>query len=146
MKKNIFNAKIIVLFLFTIISFNFFSCNETQDNIPYVFVDITIDLNKPEFFELNAIGNHVPITGGYSGIIVYRSSLDEFKAYERTCTYDINCRVSVDKNNMNMLDTCCNSEFSLTMDGGVVKGPATLPLRQYKTIYYPNSKSLRIMN
>ena len=146
MKKNIFEAKIIKFFILLLISLNFFSCNEIQSPIPYEFVDITIDLNKPEFFDLNAIGNYVPITGGYSGIIIYRSSLDEFKAYERTCTYDIDCRVSVDDNNMNMIDTCCNSEFSLTMDGAVVKGPATYPLRQYKTIYYPNNKSLRITN
>ena len=144
--QNIFHSKLIKIFLtFLFFSF-FFSCDTSQDNIPYIYVDIYIDLNKPEFFELNAIGNYVYITGGYQGIIVYRSSLDEFFAYERTCSYDIDCRVDVDEKTGYMIDTCCGSEFSLSMDGVVAKGPATLPLRKYKAIYYPNNKTLRITN
>lgn len=108
-------------------------------------MDITLDLNKPEFIDLKAIGNYVEITGGINGIIVYRSSESEFKAYERTCSYDPECeRIDIAENSFEMVHNCCGSEFSLTMDGIVTKGPATLNLRSYTTIFYPNSNALRI--
>ena len=145
MLQNLF-LKIIKIFVIFIFFVNFFSCNNNQDPIPYEYVDFTIDLNKPDYFDLKVPGNYINVTGGYRGIIIYRSSIDEFKAYERTCTYDINCRVDVDEYAMNMVDSCCGSQFSLGLDGVVSKGPATLPLRQYKTIYFPNSNTLRITN
>ena len=146
MIQNLFQSKILKILMIFILSITFSNCNTYQNPIPYEYIDVTIDLNKPEFFDLHAIGNYVYITGGYKGIIVYRNSTDEFSAYERTCTYNLDCRVSVDENGYNLIDTCCGSEFSLTMDGEVVKGPASIPLRKYQTIFYPNNNSLRIMN
>ena len=55
--------------------------------VPYGPVDIQLDLNKAEFNSF-IIGTHVFITGGGSGlgIVVYRLSQNEFKAYDRMCT------------------------------------------------------------
>ncbi len=141
------NVKLIFILLSLIL---ISSCkNETHNNLPTVFVDYTLDLNKPEYYELNTLGNYVYITGGVSGIIVYHDLDGSFKAYERACPYDFyDCggRVSVtDLDRGIIADTmCCGSEFSLTTDGLVLKGPATVPLREYKVYYYPNSNTLRI--
>jgi nitrite reductase/ring-hydroxylating ferredoxin subunit len=135
------------ILLFCILMLTSIKCNTPQNKIPFVYVDFTIDLNSAEFYELNAIGNYVYVTGGVSGIIIYRDSRDNFYAYERACPYDPDKgRVVVEKNGYRVIDSVCGSEFSLTMDGAVLKGPARLPLRKYNTYYYPASNQLRVVN
>jgi nitrite reductase/ring-hydroxylating ferredoxin subunit len=133
--------------IFLLILLGFTTCNNPENKIPYVYVDIILNLDKPEFSELNAIGNYVYITGGLSGIVVYRDSRNVFFAYERACPYDPECgRVVVEDNGYRLIDTCCGSKFSLTMDGAVVRGPAEMSLRKYTTYYYENSNELRIVS
>ena len=135
----------IIIFLLLLISFS--NCDNPENKIPYVYVDIVIDLDKPEFFELNSIGNYVYITGGLSGIVIYKDSRDVFFAYERACPYDPECgRVIVKDNGYQLTDTCCGSVFSLTMDGAVIEGPSKMSLRKYNTYYYSYSNELRITN
>lgn len=139
----------LTIFLSVLLSITFiFSCKETQDTIPTVYVDIQIDLTDPQYYELNSIGSYVYITGGVNGIILYRLSADEFKAYERTCPYDPECgKVFVDDYNFLAKDTiCCGSEFSLMIDGAVSEGPSLRPLRNYTAIYNQNLQMLRITN
>ena len=133
---------------FLLFSTLFLSCKNNTDNIPTVFVDILIDLNDPQFSKLTIPGNYEYITGGVNGIIVYRKSFDEFTAFERTCPHDPSCgKVFVDNTGYTMIDsTCCQSEFSLIIDGAVTKGPSQFPLKIYTTQYNPNSLILRITN
>ncbi len=143
MKFNYF-SKIAFFFMFLLF---FFNCKTPENKIPYVYVNFTIDIDKPEFFELNAIGNYVYVTGGVSGIVVYRDGLNDFFAYDRACPFDPECgRVFVEDNGYRLRDSCCNSEFSLTMDGAVLKGPAEKPLRKYATYYNQNTNELLITN
>jgi hypothetical protein len=139
-----FFSKIIFFLFFLIIITN---CRNPENKIPYVYVDILINLDNPEFFELNTIGNYVYITGGVSGIVIYRDSREIFLAYDRACSYDPECgRVFVDKDNFRLVDTiCCGSKFSMILDGVVVEGPADHSLRKYNTYYYPSSNELRIV-
>ena len=61
------------------------------------------------------------IEGGVKGIIVYRESLSNFKAYERNCTYQPTntcATVSVDDTNLIAVDSCCGSMFSI-LDGSI---------------------------
>ncbi len=125
-----------------------FSCDKNQSQIPNVYVDIYIDLTDPLYSDLQIPGNYVYITGGVNGIIVYRSSSDEFSAFERTCPYDPDCgKVFVDQANYTAVDTvCCGSTFSLLLDGTVTKGPSPYPLKKYQCSYDLNSNILRITN
>ncbi len=136
----------IAFFLITIFLLN--ACNGGKNKIPYVYVDITLQLDNPEFSALSVPGGYVYITGGFSGIIVYREDRDVFKAYERACPYDPECgRVYLNGDSLVLTDSaCCGSKFSLRYDGAVLKGPSEQPLRQYKTIYYPETNTLRITN
>jgi len=55
--------------------------------------------------------------------------------------------VFVDDYNFLAIDTlCCDSEFSLMIDGAVSEGPSLLPLRNYTAIYNQNLQMLRITN
>ncbi|MDD5569733.1 MAG: hypothetical protein PHD97_01100 [Bacteroidales bacterium] len=116
--------------------FILFSTNCKKDNtVPNVSVDVVIDLNSVDFSVLNNIGGWVYLgnCGAYqNGIIVYRRSIDEFKAYDRTCTYKPSgsCRVTVESSGIIAVDSCCGSKFILT-DGSVNQKPATAPLKEY---------------
>jgi len=125
------------------------SCKKDENtyaDIPYVFVDFTID---PMFNNLNNVGDVEVFTGGYRGVIIYRASLEEFVAFERTCTYDpqTTCsRLVIDPgSNIMALDTCCGSSF-LLLDGIPNHGPATIPLKQYRTLFDAANSRLRVYN
>ncbi|MBN2892100.1 MAG: hypothetical protein JXL97_09550 [Bacteroidales bacterium] len=135
----------IIIFLLFILTIS--SCKNPENKIPYVYVDITLNLDKPEFFELNTVGNYVYVTGGVSGLVVYRDDREVFFAYDRACPHDPECgRVEVEDNGYKLVDTCCGSKFSLTMNGAVLQGPAEMSLREYTTYYYPYSNELRIVS
>ena len=142
------HTKTTVFILFLLLLPGFFLCKDNDDAIPDVYVDIEIDLNNPDFYLLQAVGNYVYITGGVNGIIVYRKSFDEFMAYERTCPYDPKTGiVDVVADRHVAVDSLgCGSEFSLLIDGAVTKGPAGLPLKFYQTVYNNQTSILRIMN
>jgi len=124
-----------------------FGCSKNEEqNIPLVRVDVTIYTNNPSFNAISVPGTWTYINGGSRGIIIYRVSNDEFRAYDRHCTYDSgnSCAlVSVDNTNITGIDECCGSTFILT-DGTVTKGPASLSLKQYQTSF--DGAVLRIYN
>jgi len=130
-----------------VISFLFWGCSkDEQQNIPLVRVDTTIYTNNPSFNAISVPGTSMHINGGSRGIIIYRISNEEFKAFDRHCTFEPenNCGlVSIDASNITGIDDCCGSTFLLT-DGAVTKGPATLPLKQYQTSF--DGAVLRIYN
>jgi hypothetical protein len=131
--------KYFYLFLFGILVFQ--ACNDQsiEDGIPIVIVNETINLNNYQYQSLNLIGGFAYLNAGVRGIIIYRQSLDQFTAIERNCTFQplSECAdVSVDKSTLFLIDSCCNSTFDF--NGFPTGGPATLPLRQYRTILNEN--------
>lgn len=128
------------LIFFCVIWFGITSCNKDEDIIPYVTVNVYIDVNNSVYNDINTVGGYLYITGGYKGIIVYRYSFDEFVAIERACPYkpSLDCeRLSVEDNGMVVSDSCCGSRFLIT-DGSIVSGPAKRPAVLYKTIFDGN--------
>ncbi len=131
MKKNI-----AFYWLLLILPMLFVACGKDADktSIPYVYVNFTIYPNTLDFIP---DGGWVYVTGGYKGIIIYRSFHDEFLAFERTCPFDPledNARVEVETSGLLAFDTNCGSRFFLT-DGSPEQGPATIGLKQYRTRY-----------
>jgi len=49
------------------------SCKE-DENIPYVPVNISIDVFDALYGDISVVGGYMYITGGYKGIIIYRKS------------------------------------------------------------------------
>jgi Rieske Fe-S protein len=63
--------------------------------------------------------------------------LEEVKVYDRQAPYNVidQCRIYVETNNSNIaIDTCSGSEWFL-LDGQVLKGPASYPLKEYQTVF-----------
>lgn len=125
----------------------FCACEDDNNSgIPLVDTNITISINDPAYLKLKTIGGWEYITGGSRGIIVYRLSNTEFKAYDRHCTFQPSSTcalVSVDPNNITASDNCCGSTFSL-INGSVTSPPALSPLKEYTTSF--NGSVLRITN
>lgn len=117
------------------------SCDKgTASGIPYVPVNFQLTVSNPEFSPLLAVGGWLYIGGGSRGIIVYRFSPDEFRAYDRHCTFQVteNCRTSMDNTDITAVDTeCCDSHF-LIVDGAPIAGPAAVGLHQYNTSFDGN--------
>lgn len=120
-----------------IVIFLVFGCKKSTDQIAPASVDFYIYLTEPQFQTLNTIGNYVYVTGGVRGIIVYHKTLHEFSAYERSCPYDPNTSaaiVEVDSSGLGLVDYNCGSRYNI-LDGSIVNGPTSYPLRQYYCEY-----------
>ena len=124
----------------------FSKCREIENTeVPNVPVNTVINIQTPEYFDLQAVGGWAYTYGGSKGIVVYRNSFDSFSAFDRHATYEpINgCIVEVDSSNIMVQDPCTTSRYLLT-DGSVVNGPAVVGLRQYQA--YFDGTYLRIYN
>lgn len=143
-------SKIKIFIILAMVSIAVVSCHKKNDVIPDVTVDFTINLNDPQFINLNALGGAVAVNrntnnwgylaSGYanSGIIVARGT-DEFFAYDRTCPHDYALDGSVVKVNIDPSGfhtaNCpkCGTIYSLITFGQPVSGPGKYPLKNYRT-------------
>jgi len=109
-------------------------CVKKEEKLPFAYINYSFYLTDPAFFNLNSIGGYAVIKNeGINGVIVYRKSLDEIMAYDGNCTYQpsARCGVKLSTDQISATDSCCGSVFQL-YDGFPTKGPATLPLYEYK--------------
>jgi nitrite reductase/ring-hydroxylating ferredoxin subunit len=131
------------------------SCNKKNDVIPSTYVNFTLDLNDPEFVNLNAMGGSVTVdshtnnwgagAAGFdgNGIIIY-AGVDEFYAYDRTCPHDyvvnsLSIKVNIDKTN-STIAICpkCGTTYALSAGGTPASGIGRYPLKNYKTSFQGN--------
>jgi hypothetical protein len=116
------------------------SCEQNNQNIPYVPVNFDINLNLPSYTSLNYPGEHLIVQGGSKGIIVYRYTMDEFVVLDRHSTFDVTlgCHVGVESDGITLSDESeCSDSKWIILDGSVLQGPATLPLHRYRTSWNP---------
>ena len=111
-------------------------CRDNNNAIPLVAVDREINITLPSYSSLSVVGGWAYVTGGSKGLLIYRRTLDQFVAYDRHVPYDVDlgCIVEVDQNNVECVDPCSQSRFSL-YDGSPLDGPATFPLKQYSATF-----------
>ena len=123
------------IFIISLILTSFIGCDENDDWIPNVSVDIRLDINT----ELATLGvlQARNLNGGVNGIILFRLEDRKFNALERTCPFQPseNCAVQI-TDELFAKCPCCGSEFYLSFEdapGAVKEGPAKRPLKQYRT-------------
>jgi len=144
-------SKLRLFFLIILLPLFFFSC-ETDNPVPEVPVNFIIELSSPLYNSLNSVGSSIIVPNeGYKqrGIIITRTDFDKFVAYDATCTFDPEDswgRVEIDKNGIIAFDKNCQSKFNLMMDGSVLQGPASIPLKIYIADFNPNMNTLVIHN
>ena len=111
----------------------FSTCNTQDDYIQEVYVNINLDLNLPEYSDLQVSGNSFFIEGGVEGIIIYHGIGSDYKVYDRNCSYE----PSLSCSQIDSVDAgiaycgCCTSAFLLSNDASVLNSPALLPLKKY---------------
>lgn len=135
--------KYILVLLITIISFS--ACNEKdKPNIPYFYVDILLYPNTMDYIPVG--GYLYKDNYGYRGILIYRLTYEEFRVYERCCTYDPDkecAQTKVDESGLILGCECCNSHFEI-LEGSPTTGPATYQLFRYN--YTFDGEQLHIYN
>lgn len=129
----------IIFVSFIALGLLFTACKDNNTTNPGTFVDITIHLNSPSYTGLKTVGSAVNVTGGLKGIVIYHKSLDEYTAFDRTCTYSTHTGtgcgvVDIESTSYLVKDKCCGSEYSI-MDGNPVstKNGTLRPLTPYQT-------------
>jgi nitrite reductase/ring-hydroxylating ferredoxin subunit len=125
----------ISVFLLAVLLFN--GCGKRDQYIPYVEVDIYININNPSFFQLTSISGWTYINGGSMGLIAYRKSQEEIIVYDRHCTYKAEeaCgKADVNSDNVTV-DCICDGSKYLLQDGSILNGPAPYHLFQYRTTF-----------
>ena len=135
MKINVYTVLLKSLFLITLVS-----CSKDQNEqdvpIPYVPVNERININDLLYNDLTNVGGWAYLTAGSKGIILYRESNDNVRAYERHCTFDPTEVCSQVDMNASLLQAndndCCGSVFSIS-SRSIIKGPASKPLIEYAT-------------
>jgi nitrite reductase/ring-hydroxylating ferredoxin subunit len=101
-----------------------------------VDVNINININEPQFFDLSIPTGYAYVIGGSRGIIVYRLNENEFIALERHSPHNVedNCQVFVKEDGLLIEDPCSGSQWLIT-DGSIVNGPTAFALRVYNTTF-----------
>lgn len=115
------------------ISISVFSCNSKEDYIQNVYVDEYVNLNLPEYSELNASGSAIFTEGGVEGIIIYHGFGNDYKVYDRNCTYQpsLSCSFIDSANSGIAYCGCCTSAFLISNTGESINAPALLSLKTY---------------
>ncbi|MEI6049402.1 MAG: hypothetical protein WCS03_10930 [Bacteroidota bacterium] len=153
------DSKIRLFFISMALALALNACNKNKnDVIPDVYIDFTLDLNDPEFVNLNALGGSDTVdvrtnnwglnAAGFNGngIIIYRGP-DEFYAYDRTCPHDyavngLSIKVKIDFT----LAVCpkCGTTYALSAFGTPASGLGRYPLKNYRTSF--DGRYIRVWN
>lgn len=106
--------------------------------VPIGITNFQIEPNAAYYSGLNVVGGYIYLTGGHRGVVVVRTGIDQFKAYERSCPADTNTAVVVSGDWGSSLLECpkCHTCFIVDAEGVPMDGGAThCPLYQYSTSY-----------
>jgi len=107
------NSILLVLLVFL------FSCekNDINDILPNRSVNVTIDLNLPQYINLQTPTGWAETSGGLRGILVLNTGLTPlYKAYERACPNNDCSSPMIFDGSLKMKCPCDNSEYSI-IDG-----------------------------
>jgi len=123
-----------------------YGCNSENCFIQNIYVNQLIDLNLPENSDLVIPGNSIFVEGGVEGIIVYHGFGEDYKVYDRNCSYEpcLACSQIDSVNSGIAYCGCCTSAFLISNSGEAINAPALLPLKQYN--WSLNNNILRIFN
>ena len=127
--------KKIIILVFSLLSLS--SCVDRDDYIQNVYVNIEVPVNQPEYSDLDAIGNSIFITGGVKGIIIYHANVNDYRAFDRNCSFEPSTHCAyIDSINSTIAScNCCSTKFLIDQNGITANGPALLPLKEYYTSF-----------
>lgn len=128
----------LILFFFL---FGSYACKDSNNSlVPYV--EVNLNINPVNYIELNIPGGAAYFKdAGYGGVLIVNNWGDElypYQAFDATCTNELSSdvRVEVQENGSGYV-VCpkCGSKFMIFGSSGLpIKGPATRPLKQYRSV------------
>jgi Rieske Fe-S protein len=133
-------------FIFGIVFF--FSCSKNNSqlaqNNPVYIAAANTPINQQIYItahpNLQVVGGIDTIPNvGVKGLIVYHAS-DGFYVYDRACTNDGTTKSNAAK------CPACNSQYSISDGGNVLKSPATIPLKRYTASYDGTTEIISVTN
>jgi hypothetical protein len=141
---NITMRKLLLLCLVIV----FFSCekNETNDLLPIVPVDKFIDLNLPQYINLQTPTGWVYTTGGIRGLIIQNTGIGSppYKSFDRACPNN-DCALPMNFDGSLKLKCQCDfSEYSI-IDGAPQTEGNSHYAREYRVVQI-NPSTLNITN
>lgn len=98
----------------------FASCDNTDHcRTPIGITNFQIEPFSASYPGLNSVGGYEYLTGGHCGVIIVRTGLEDFVAYERTCPLDTTTAVQVSAEYGSSVLECpvCHSFFSVYSNG-----------------------------
>ncbi len=136
----------IITFIFLLLAILPSGCRDPHENpyYPNAIIDITINLNKIDYYDLRVVSGFTYLTSDpmstSRGIIVYRLSEDEFRAYDRLPPNNPNCHDA--NGNLTRLvvdfpfvvDNCNEIKYNI-INGDLFEGDGVYPLIQYHTSF-----------
>jgi len=138
--------KLFVL-LITFLLFNCAGSQENNDLLPYISVNETINLDLPQYINLQVPGGWTYTSGGLKGIIIYNINGTQFKAFERAAPHlplSKTCSQMEVVNNLKMVCPCDDSEFNI-LNGAPLTSGVDYFAREY-LVTNLNGSVLRITN
>ena len=145
MLKN-FNMKKIFFLAAIVLSLG--CANNTVDTncFPFITVNETINLDLPQFIDLQVPGGWAYANGGLQGLIVYNLNGVQFKAFDRLCPgQNLSwCSQMIVDNNLRILCSCDDSEYNI-LNGAPLTEGSTCFANEY-LVDNVNGSLLRITN
>ena len=115
------------------------SCGKNDRcHTPIGITNFTIEPLSASYPGLNTVGGHQYLTGGHRGVVIIRTGLQDFVAYERSCPLDTSTAVNISQEYGSSVLECpvCHSLFSVYSDGSPMTGSQTpCYLFQYSTTF-----------
>lgn len=129
-----------LLYIFFFVSIISCEKNETNDILPDVDVNITVDLKLPQYIDLQIPSGWAYTNGGLKGIIIQNTGTGNpnFKAYDRACpNYDCTTPMAFD-GSLKLTCPCDNSFYSI-IDGSPQTSGNNYFAREYKVTEIGNA-------
>lgn len=137
--------KKILIYLSVIFLFGCTKNDKTNNCFPFIPINLSVNLDLPEFLELRTPGNSKYIAGGQNGIVIYNINGTQFKAYDRACPNHItNCAPMEIENNIRLKCSCDGVEYNI-LNGAPLSGDSTCFAKEY-FVENLNGTVLRITN
>ena len=96
----------------------FFGCSQSRVNndcFPFISVNETINLDLPQFIDLQVPGGWAYAPVGFQGLIIYNINGVQFRAYDRRCPGQniSSCSQMIVDSNLRILCQCDDSEYNI---------------------------------
>ncbi len=135
-----------LLFLFVILFFTSCTSNNGGNNdcIPFLSVNGTVNLDLPEFINLQVIGGHTSTVISNRNILIIRRS-SNFQAFDLQCP-EQNCSTPMSFDGLKLICRCNNNQHEYnSLNGSPLTSGTTCFAKEYR-VENLNGSILRITN